>query len=231
MKRFCLSVIFLSATLGFLHAAPCPIATLSMYEQFGQMGCTVGPAPTFTFKNFTFNPVGMSPLTADQILVTPTFNPTSLNLTFSSSGFQVSSGQFAEYLINYLVDPPPPEIIRFTSGLQDGPAIGNASSQVTTSLCIDPGCQRAASLIVFDMPSGGMVESRTVQLTDTTSIFPSTVYVQVNNDVRLDATSGGSAAINGFSNTTGIAPEPVSAVLVGGSLLALALWRARAKVR
>jgi len=231
MKHFCLAVILLSGTVGFVHASPCPVAPLSMYEQFGQMGCTVGPGPTFTFKNFTFNPVGMSPLTADQILVTPTFNPTSLTLTFSSSGFQVSTGQFAEYLINYLVDPPPPEIIRFTSGLQDGPASGNGLSQVTTSLCIDPGCPRTATLVVFDMPSGGIVESRDVKLTDTTSISPSTVFVQVNNDVVLDATNGGSAAINGFSNTTGIAPEPVSAVLVGGSLLALACWRARAKVR
>lgn len=231
MKRITLSAILFAATASFLHAAPCPIAPLSVYEALGSMGCTIGVAPTFTFKNFGFQ--AESGVTADQILVTPSMTANSLDLNFSSEGFQAMTGQRFEYVINYLVDPPPPEIIRFSDTLQDGASTGPASAQVTTSLCIDPQCPRTASVQVFDRPGAGAVaiQSRVTKLTDTTDIFPPSVYMNVSNDLILDASAGGTTSIVGFTNSTGIAPEPVSIALVGCGLLGLAMWRARAKVR
>lgn len=232
MSRLLLGGLLLTAGIAGLNAAPCPIASLAAYIELGSTGCTVGPSPTFTFSDFQFSAIGQgSTLTADQIGVSPLQSQPggfpALGAAFSSSGFQVTSGQNVEYLISYLVDPPPPEIIRFSMDFTD-PTTGSAFSNITTTLCIDPDCPRKAMLSIFEnlpTPSGPATK-----LSDTVGIDPFTVFLQVKNDIILNASNGGSANFTGFENRVGIAdtapvPEPASISWVGAALVVLSIAR------
>lgn len=228
----------MAAGITGLHAAPCPAATLQVYIELGATGCTIGPSPTFTYSDFQFSAIGSgSTVTADQIGVTPLGTlpggALSLGTAFASSGFSVVSGQTAEYIISYLVDPPPPEIIRFDSDFGD-PATGSAFTEITTSLCIDLNCPRTGTLSIFEnLPGPG---GPSTKLSDSLGISPFTVVLHVSNDIVLDASKGGTASITGFAQRAFIddtipAPEPVSGGLIAAGLLCLGLSRTGAKRR
>lgn len=238
MKVFSLCV-FLAAAVGLAEAAAivpgnCQPATLDTYMARGELGCNIGPGGTFdfNFNNFRFSANGSggaSLLNASQILVTPTFNGQTIGLNFSSMlsdgspGFNVNSGQSASYTIGYTADPPPPEIIRFDDALNNDPATGNATTTIGTTFCMDPACERVGSVSLFDSSDG-------MKLHDSFNIKPSTVFLQVTNNITLDATNDGSANFTSFDNVVGLqglVPEPASAGLVIVGLLGLAAVRRR----
>lgn len=242
MKLSAVFVVFVAAA-GLAEAAAivptkCQPGTLDTYMARGEIGCQIGPGGTFdfTFSNFNFNASGTGDallLTPGDILVTPTFNGETIGLRFSSMledgspGFNVNSGQSASYTIGYTADPPPPEIIRFDDFLNDDPATGNATTSIGTTFCLDPACERVGSVSLFDSSEG-------VKFHDSFNISPSTVFLQVTNNITLDATNDGSANFTSFDNVVGLqglVPEPASAGLVIAGLLGLAaLRRRRAKV-
>jgi hypothetical protein len=231
--RFSAFVLF--ATIAFASPLPVPPAcgsgTLATYLTLTN-GCTIGPQPTFTFSNFAFAATVLqgSPavLTAGEINVAPS-NPASnsLNLVFSSSGFQVGTGQSVQYVISYNIDPPPPEILHFAADIDPAPTSGLA--QVTTDLCVNGFftggvCPTGLTdtLNVFISASGDV-------LTDSVNFSGTIAKLGVVDTITLRGGSAPSdpASFSSFGNDTFTSvPEPVSGFVAAWGL-ALSAFLAR----
>lgn len=227
-----------AATLASPVPPACISGTLASYLALAN-GCTIGPQPTFSFSDFSFNAMvtkgAPSLLSGKAIDVTPMNTvPSELALQFSSSGFDVGSGQAVEYIVSYTVDPPPPEILHFALALD--PPTSTGLVQIKTELCV------GAPFIGTDCPSG-ITDNLTVfqlgtagVLTDTVS-FPGVVaQLGVINTITINGSAGISdpASFSSFDNTTLTSiPEPPSSLLAacGIALLGLLARRVRAKLR
>ena len=232
--------------------AACPAGTgsLESYIALGATGCTIGG---FTYWDFQFAADVAStatPIDASAVAVTPAASPTALGIRFSSSGFEVASGQWVVYWLTYNIDPPPviirgfeeklypyemagsqPPIIRGDE-LALASAIGPGWVTIDTLLCVGgiftgPAGSRSCSaqsttaLSLFDMPPGSF------QYTDSV-VFGSLVNtVGVWHTIRLDATAGGTADFWALDNRAFLVPEPAGWLLLGGGLALLALLRRR----
>lgn len=230
-------------------AAPvpsCPSGTLADYLALTN-GCTIGPNPTFTYRDFAFAVLsasgGATVLNPSEIDVTPTyvFSPGLLDLKFSSSGFHEGSGQSVQYLLAYTADPPPPEVIRFNLRMSlDPPVLFPGTAQITTNLCVYRAFSGSAC------PAPGVADSVNVandgnpaDLSDTTPDFsPVAVILGVRNTISLAGGSSTSdpAEFASFDNGTSIVgqvPEPASVALcvLGLCLMVFRMRRAHAKAR
>lgn len=236
--RFSVFVVF--ATIALASPLPVPPAcgsgTVATYLTLTN-GCTIGPEPTFTFSNFAFSATVLqgSPtvLTAGQINVAPS-NPASdsLDLVFSSSGFQVGTGQSVQYVISYNIDPPPPEILQFHSDLDPPDTSGLA--QVTTNLCVN------GFFLGGVCPTG---------VTDTLHVFISASGDVLSDAVKFSGTisklgvvdtitlRGGSApadpaSFSSFGNDTFTSvPEPASGFVAAWGLALTAFLARRVKTK
>lgn len=211
----------------------CQAGTLAQYEVLTN-GCTLGTGYTFTFSDFTFQVLSGSDgessgsQLASAIHVTPVFSPDrQLSLSFSSSIFSVGSGQSAEYLIGYTEDPPPPEIIRFSSALSTDPPVYPGIAQVTTDLCVYAAFDGRScagtpfSLSVFD-------NGHSSTLFDQTPDFsPVATVLGVRDTISLNGGDDGSASFTSFEDGTSITgiPEPASVSLLASALMLLLLAR------
>jgi hypothetical protein len=226
-------ILVLTSAAVALAAPVCMPGTLANYVALTN-GCTIGPPPTFTFSNFSFSLVSSSGsptiLTANDIDVTPMNSvPSELTLQFSSSGFNVGNGQTVEYVISYLVDPPPPEIIHFRSSLNIDPPPPIGLALVSTELCDN------AEFVGTVCPSG-LTDTLTVFQSGATSVLSDTAdfsgvvaELGVINTITLNGGGAPSdpAGFSSFTNTviTSV-PEPANA-FVGACGIGLIVFLAR----
>jgi hypothetical protein len=216
----------------------CQPGTLADYEALTN-GCTLGPNPTFTVGQFSFDilqasagayPSGPASEIAASIKVMPVLSPDQeLSLSFSSPIFSVGSGQSVQYLIAYTEDPPPPEIIRFGLELTTDPPVYPGVAQINTDVCVGAAFNGSScnakqfSLSVFD--NGIASDSK---LSDQTPDFsPPAILVGVQNVISLDGGATGSASFSSFedgSSITGV-PEPATLLLFALGLTLLLMAR------
>ena len=222
-------VVLLFTCVAAALGSPCTTAPHSSYLSAG-FACTISPQPTFTFSDFAFSAMvtGGAPtlLDANGITVTPT-NTTanSLALAFSSSGFSVDAGQSVQYVISYLVDPPPPEIIHFNLALTPDPPTPAGLAQVSTQLCVgaafanDSCPSTTESLIVY---TNGTLSV----LNDTVDFSGTVATLGVMDTITLNGGSSPSdpASFLSYEDTTITdLPEPASGLLgmIGVTLILL----------
>lgn len=215
-----LLVTFLLGSVAAL-ADVCPTASLADFEALGTGGCTVTGLP---FSGFTFITLkvtgGATAVDPANITVTPVDPDAAAGLDFSSGGFDVDSGQSAEYQMSYSVDDPP-IIHEFDLDLVD-PVTPPGFVTITTVECL------GAAFVATTCPTGITV-TNTVSDNGIFSVPSSNVSfapvrtMGVLTTITLDATAGGSASFSGFGETAIIAPEPWSILLTGSILLFLLL--------
>jgi hypothetical protein len=123
-KRMVFNLLFslgltLLAPALFGSPVPCPIAPLTTYEASGYQCLIEG----YTLDDFTFSDSqtgGATLLTPSQITVNPSFStPDSVSFQFFGA-FSAASGQTAEYIVQYNLDPLLPKITG--QGIDLGPS-------------------------------------------------------------------------------------------------------------
>jgi hypothetical protein len=202
----------------------CVSGTLASYEALGATGCSVGP---INFFNFGFATAAMSggavPVDATEITVSPVTAPDSYGLNYASTGFQVSTGQFIQYLLTYTSDPQPPIIHGFAMQMfVDGPVFPGEAT-VASEECLGfafSGATCAGSTVSQSVFDNGITSSLT-----SVQSFPPVDTLGDRTTITLDASSGGSAEFTSFSESV-LTPEPAPGPLVGAALFVLA-WRSR----
>jgi hypothetical protein len=216
-----LPILLIPGLAPNLSAGICVSQSLANYIALGATGCQIG---SLQADNFSFTTISSTvTILAGDITVTPVVAGNMLELMFTSSKFNVSGTDSANYLLAYTIDPGD---IR---GMED---IMNANSpvfpglaSVTTLACKDAAFTGAvcptstASLMTSD-------DGVTANLFDSTTFTPSIGTVGIRNTLELDA-NGMSSEIGGFSNVL-ITPEP--ATFVSGFLAFVSLYTRRRKL-
>ena len=196
-----------------LLADPCSIDSLSNYIALGSTGCQVGG---LTVKDFSYSAISTTvTIAAGSITVTPFFGGYTVALTFSSSAFDVSGSDHAEYLLAYTWDPG--DIRSLEDILNTSTPVFPGLAKITTDACEDA----AFSGSICGTTTATVVVSHdgiTPHLTDTVFFSPPVGILGIRNDILLEA-NGASSEFSSFSNQLTL-PEPSS--LVEG-LTALAL--------
>jgi len=207
-----------------VYAGACTPGLLTAYESLPSGptgGCTIGNG-IFVY-NFTFSAMGTggATLVSDSaISVAPSSIGPLATLAFSASGFSVTSGQTATYVIGYTYDPF--DDIVSMDDLEDPPsASGTGSSNITSVGCLDLAfvgvtCGTSTvSVNVFDNAS-------TSQLSNKVS-FSGVTVLGIQDTITLTGGTGG-ASFDGFTNESSI-PEPATWLTCGAVLGLLGLWR------
>ncbi len=204
----------------------CAMASLSTYDA-ANYECTLGD---FTLEDFTFSATGTGGAVLDtdsQILVDPTGStPTSISVQFSTpGGFMVSSGQTAEYVVQYVIDPMLPSITAATIDLGPNDPVtlsgGFCGNGIITSFTpgADPFCTGDASLGIY--PAELQLTGTGPAASSDPHLFPPSVVNTLDTELILDldgpaeadyfgstasVTSGGPAAVPEPSTTLWLAP-------------------------
>ena len=149
--------------------------------------------------------------------------PYRFGLTYSSSGFSVTSGQSIQYLLTYTIDPPPPIIHGFDMSFDvDGPTAPGMDT-ITSVECLNSaftGAVCPTSTVTQTVFDNGITFSR-----DSYAPFPG--YFTTMGDrttITLDASTGGTANFTSLSETA-VTPEPASGLLAGLTLVLLVFHR------
>jgi hypothetical protein len=201
----------------------CQTGSFASYAALNQTGgCTVGDLIFFRFASPTPNVVGgLTPADLTQILVTPVITSQGDGLSFSSSGFFISSSSGLEsvtYHLNYSVDPGP---IIVGQTLELDPPYGNVTAN--QKYCVSDVLANNCAL--------GLQFAQTVTPPSPVSVinYPyAAAFVDVQSDINLTATPGNPA---GFDNLTtiedivpvSVAPEPTGVALLLCGLLVFAI--------
>lgn len=221
--------LYLCALVGSAAAAPhelpapCVTGTLADYQALGSEGCSVG---ILRFNDFLFEVQnvegGAIPLTAAQIIITPTVLPHLSTLGFSSSGFRVTGDEAVRYLIGYTADPHP-EIFDYSLEMQTLTPVAPGFATIQSTLCIgEPylqGSCEANPAVVEVFHRGGT----DFDLTDSLSFRPVT-FVGVRTVIDLQA-RGASSDIAGMVTGAATIPEPSSLITAACGGVALGLLR------
>ena len=211
--RYALLGMLVLAGLKEAQALPvCSTGSLASYMALDSSGgCTTDD---LTFFRFSYNPApvstGGAPVaSASDIMVTPISNSVGIGFSYSSSFFNVSSGEgvaSATYNIGYSVDPPP---VIVAEGLSLDPPFGNVL--VSQQLCLNDVLANACAF--------GIQESHAVTPAVPLSYvtFPSPVpFVDVQTTISLTATPGNPAGFDALETGSLLAspvPEPSTAAL------------------
>jgi hypothetical protein len=229
--------VTVALTLGIASAASatpfvpppvCPTATLDVYLRLPSNGCSVGG---IGFGDFAFSVVDVggnaTPITASDILVTPSSVGSTRSLTFSSPGFSVVGDEFVTYRLAYASDPHP--IIRgFRDALDAESPTAPGFVTITTNLCLggvfdELNCLPPATPAFVSVFHAGT----TSDLVDSVSFAP-LALLGVINTIELRA-NGANADFTSFTNSEDIVPEPTTWMLIGSGLSAIGLLRARGR--
>ena len=201
----------------------CQTGSFASYTALNQTGgCTVGDLIFFRFSAPTPNVVGsITPADLTQILVTPVITPQGDGLSFSSSGFSLSSSSGLEsvvYHLNYSVDPGP---VIIGQGLELDPPYGNVT--VNQKYCISDVLANGCAL--------GLQFAQTVTPPSPVSVinYPyAAAFVDIQTDISLTATPGNPAAFDNLIAVDDLVPvsavpEPAGVALLFCGLLTFAI--------
>jgi hypothetical protein len=208
----------------FADPVPCAEATLATYDVSGYQ-CTIDG---FTLDDFTLAESGTASLLSDsEIEVTPTLTSSGISVQFSAASgyaFNIPSGQNAQYIIQYELDPQLPTI--------GGEMVDTGSGDPVNLIGQFCGNGTFTGPYVSGQPTSCMG-------TDTNGIFPATVIVPGNNnsgsavfplpvtdlDSRLILDMDGPASISSFGSTAEFSgvPEPSAALWLAPGMLGL-MW-------
>jgi hypothetical protein len=205
-----------------LFSSACPVAPtpLSTYIGFGAGGCTISGE---IVDNFAFSvgstSVGLSPLTASAIMVTPSTIIDGYQLFFSASGTMTSTGfivtgtQFANYEIDFTWDPV---VVGAEDQMNANSPTFPGTASVNTNICAGSACPPTTNtLMVFDdgRPADNILSAVTY--------FSPVTVVGTQSFISLNA-NGATSEITGFSNAV-FAPEPNVFAFTATGLLGLAM--------
>lgn len=200
----------------------------------GSAGCAVAP---FSIFNASYTPATGSPATSeDDIGVNIGYNGSSLGISFSGLFlFPPDTGTppgYAEYVIRYTIDPPPPVILGFDMDMEfgdggsfrvAGPSLQSllpgGTIEVFTELCVGGDFSRTGC---FGSAYGPIVLDDNNSFQGLTFNEPtnwvSVIHrIRVTKDVSLDLNSRA---------PLGEIPEPGTWALMGSGILLIA-WRRR----
>jgi hypothetical protein len=243
-----------AVVFGLAYLAPaasagpmqCGVDSLAAYTVSG-FTCTLG---AYTIQDFTFSSSGSNLLTSDLIVVDPTQStPTQISFQFygvDNTPFSVPTGQSAEYVFQYYMDPILSPIIGATLDLGPNDPVtltgeycgnGNLYSAPNNNPEVEPTC-------IGTNPNG--IYPAKTQLVGTGAPASTSFTFPINVstlDTRLILDLTGPASVTSFgsiANVTGggpdfsnpsQVPEPSSALWVVPGMLGLAWFRQRRKQR
>jgi hypothetical protein len=203
-------VLFLALPL-LAAAASCQTTTLDTYIALGSSGCTVGQ---FSFTGFSFGVMGSSggpaPVAASAIMVTPFQSGNEYGLTYSSNGFNVSTGQKIQYLLSYVVGDPP-IIHGFATSMRTDPPMFPGIATITSDECL--GANFSGSTCPDPTASETVFSNGLISVLDASQSFGPEGLIGDQTTITLDATSGGSAEFISLSEGV-LVPEPGTVVPV-----------------
>lgn len=197
-------------------------------------GCAIAP---FSVFNVGFSPAAGSPATtADDISVSIGYNGDNLGISFSGL-FLFPDGTpdppgYAEYVITYTIDPPPPVILGFEMDMDFGGGeqrIGDFSLlqaltgtvEVFTELCVGGDFSRTGCLGFSYGPI----------ILDDTNAFGGVTFEEPTNWVsvihRIRVTKDIELNLNNRAPLDSAVPEPGTWVLMGSGILLVAIGRRR----
>jgi hypothetical protein len=236
----------LSFALGLTLSAPalfgttCGTATLSTYDAAGYV-CTLGEYNLYDFTFSSSETGGAELLSDSQITVNPTGStPTAISVQFSPTipdGFSVSSGQTAEYVIQYQLDPVFPTIKGATVDLGPndpvsltGQFCGNGT--INSGLGLPTSCTGTNTAGIFpftqDLPGTGTAASATFAFSQLVSSLDTRLILDLDGPAEVDSfgsvanvTEGGPSAV----------PEPSTSLLLAPGLLAFVWLRKKWQAR
>lgn len=215
--------------------APCTASTVSVYDAEG-FQCTIDG---YTLEDFIFSESqtgGASLLSDSQINLDPTLTDGGFGLEFSpvdGGAFSVPSGQTAQYIFQYELDPPLPRITGGSVSTGPGDPV-TLTGQFCGNGTLDPYVVGQPTNCSGSNPSG---------------IFPATAVVNGNNmstnytfpmvvtdlDTRLILDLDGPAYVSSFGTSVNVAPtptpEPSSFLFVAPAMLGLIILQRRKSLK
>jgi hypothetical protein len=232
--KLLVSLSFLMGSAAYastlVPVAPCVPGTLTSYIALASTGCSVGPT-TLVFRDFSLSLVSASggalPVGPASIIVSPIISGQKFGLNYASAGFNVTPGQFIQYLLSYTIDDPP-IIHGFEMNMFDPPTPPGMSS-ITSVECFGAafiGSICPTSTITQMVSDNGITPS----LTDVQLFAPFSI-VGDRSTITLDAHLGGTADIISFTQLAIVVPEPATAWFAGAGLVLLFTVRRRARER
>ena len=217
------AILFFQFT-GTVFAASCTTGTLDTYMALSSAGCTIGQ---LTFARFGFQTVsssgGATAITPSQIMVTPTVSGGQYGLTYSSNAFSATAGQKIQYLLAYSIADPP-IIHGFATAMKTDPPVFPGIASITSNECL--GAEFTGSTCPGPTDSETVFSNGVVSSLSAEDFFPSVSLIDDQTTITLDASSGGSAEFQSFSESAVSSPEPAEALATGIALLML-LFRRR----
>jgi hypothetical protein len=220
MRKVLLAGVLFVALPSSSTAAPCVLGTLADYIALGAGGCTAGGA---TFADFTASTLlaGAMPIAPAAVTVTPIGGGVGLD-------FGVIRAALADELFDVL--------IRYSvSGLSIGAALMSMAGSAATDDGVVTGVEDVCVGGTFAAPvsgcSGTPVSLIVAQIdpdliSPDSDTFPVNSFFDVFTEITIDGGIIGTASLNGFvrNQFTPVAvPEPITALLIGSGVVALAV--------
>jgi hypothetical protein len=228
LKAFAMLVLITAVAA----AAPmCTTDTYTAYEGLGSGGCTIGDETFSNFSSLSFsNSLGVSTLSSDQILVTPTAvgNEASLAFTYGTAAspitiILVDSSQVFAFDFTYEAVAASGLVL---SGIQQTATFSNTTPG-STSFTKNAQAMGGGPIFTSAVTDGGTSHVAATYDGPITAVSGANSDFLVKDAISLQAQSG-SVSNSGFANNfftspgnTTTTPEPPVSLLIGSGLVLL----------
>ncbi len=233
------ALLFALGAASQLAAAPCITQSLDYYKNnYGELTpCSSGDLTYYGFDFAKLSAPGS--ITALDIIVTP--DPGNNTLVFSGANAStfnhfIAAGQREQYLLSYIIDPPP---IVAGDDLSLDPPSGpiyvsrwscagtpfNQSPSAGSIAGMDPSSYSSAYTCLDSSTPYFIQVSPETQLSASVDFNPAVTFVFAR--MAIDLLPGNVTGLDAIVSQTSIVPEPGTAVLAAITLAGLAFFRRR----